>query len=147
MRAAPGETWRDRGPGVWHDSPAARRGRGIAVRYYVDEDVAVQVAPALRALGLDVLTTRDAERLRTADEDQLAFAATARRVIVTRNVRDFVPPTRLFESLGRPHAGVLLVTAAFAQRDYGGLARAIARYDREHPEEMAAYQADYLKRA
>ncbi len=115
--------------------------------YYLDEDVAVQVAPALRALGLDVLTTRDANRLQTADAGQLAFAAAARRVIVTRNIRDFVRLTQLFEPQGRPHAGVLLVTAAFAQRDYGGLARAIVRYDREHPEGMAAYQADYLKRA
>jgi predicted nuclease of predicted toxin-antitoxin system len=117
------------------------------VRYYLDEDVAVQVAPALRALGLDVLTTRDANQLQAPDDDQLAFAAAAQRVIVTRNVRDFVRLTPLFEAQSKPHAGVLLVTTAFAERDYGGLARAIARYDREHPQGMTAYQADYRKRA
>lgn len=124
----------------------ARPGRCAAVEYYLDEDIAVQVAPALRALGLDVLTTRDARRLQTLDEDQLEFAAAAQRVIVTRNIRDFVRLSQQFDVQGRPHAGVLFVTAAFAQRDYGGLARAIARYDREHPEGMAAYQAGYLQR-
>jgi len=117
------------------------------VDYYLDEDVAVQVAPSLRALGLDVLTTRDAERLQTSDESQLDFAARAGRVIVTRNIRDFVRLSRQYERLGKPHAGVLLVTAAFGQKDYGGLARAIARYDREHALGMAPYQADYVKRA
>lgn len=114
-------------------------------RYYLDEDVPVQVAPALRALGLDVLTTRDAGRLQASDAAQLDFAAQQGRITITRNIKDFIPLSLQFERDGRAHAGVLLITASFAQRDYGGIARAVAAYDREHPTRMAAYQVDYLR--
>ena len=118
---------------------------GERTRYYLDEDVAVQVAPPLRALGLDVLTTREAGRLRTSDVSQLEFAARKGRVIVTRNRDDFIGWTMMFAEEGRPHAGALIFSPAFADTDYGGMARAIVAYDRQHPDGIPAYLADFLK--
>jgi len=116
------------------------------VDYYLDEDVAVQVAPPLRALGLDVLTTRDAGRLRATDESQLEFAAREGRLLVTWNRDDFIEFSRRFAAEGRPHAGVLVIPSSFARHDHGGIARAIARYDRDHPEGVPPYLLDYLRR-
>ena len=114
-------------------------------RYYLDEDVPVQVAPAMRALGIDVLTTLEAGRLRAADVAQLDFAAEQGRITTTRNIKDFIPLSRRFEREGKAHAGVLLIPASFAQRDYGGIARAVAVFHNGRPEGMTAYQVDFLR--
>lgn len=114
------------------------------VRLYLDEDVPVQIAPPLRHAGFDVLTTREAGRLRTEDPDQLAFAARERRVLVTFNRDDFVRFTKQFAAEGAPHAGVLILSRSFARGDYGSMARAIDRYMQEHPHGIPPYLADFV---
>jgi len=114
------------------------------VRLYLDEDVPVQIAPPLRALGFDVLTTREAGRLMAEDPDQLAFAAGEGRVLLTLNRNDFVHFTQQFAAVGAPHAGVLIFSRSFARGDYGGMVRAVDRYFREHPHGIPPYLADFL---
>jgi hypothetical protein len=56
------------------------------VRLYVDEDAAEHaVVQGLRARGIDVLTTIEANRCETDDEDQLTFASAQGRAIYTFN--------------------------------------------------------------
>ncbi len=114
-------------------------------RLYLDEDVPVQVAPPLRAAGFDVLTTREAGRLKAEDPDQLAFAAREGRVLITLNLDDFVRFTKQFAAEGLPHAGVLILSRSFARGDYGSMARAIEAYVRNHPFGIPPYLADFLK--
>jgi hypothetical protein len=45
----------------------------VRVRLYLDEDVDVALAGALRRRGIDVLTTQEAKNVQRKDEDQLAF--------------------------------------------------------------------------
>jgi hypothetical protein len=57
------------------------------VRLYVDEDAYEHaVVEGLRARGLDVLTTAEADHLGSSDREQLAFAAELNRAIYTFNV-------------------------------------------------------------
>ncbi|HEY7293426.1 MAG TPA: DUF5615 family PIN-like protein [Dehalococcoidia bacterium] len=114
------------------------------MRLYLDEDVPLQVAEPLHAAGFDVLTTRDAGRLQAQDFDQLQFAASERRVLVTRNRDDFVEFTVRFFDEGRPHSGVLVLSASFGREDFGGMARAIVAYFHGHPHEMQAYLVDFV---
>ncbi len=72
------------------------------VRYYTDEHVVKAVAIGLRLRGVDVLTVPEAGLLGASDEEQLAFAFSEVRVIVTQDV-DFL---RL-AALGMPHAGLV----------------------------------------
>lgn len=116
----------------------------VRPRLYLDEDVPVQIAPPLRALGFDVLTTREAGRLKAADPDQLDFAAREGRVVVTLNRADFVRFTRQFAIEGLSHAGVLILSRSFVRGDYGGMVRAIDRYVRDHPFGIPPYLADFL---
>src|SRR5579871_4811899 len=61
----------------WTACAEVRPGRNSAAmppRYYLDEDVSHRIAPLVRAAGYDVLTTRDAGRNGTPDEEQLRFA-------------------------------------------------------------------------
>src|SRR5438477_3813063 len=77
-------------------------------RLYADEDFPFPVVERLRDLGHDVLTTFEAGRANQAivDGDQLAFATSLGRAILTRNRRHFIP-------LHRPtagHAGIISIT-------------------------------------
>ena len=81
-----------------------------------------------------------------SDEEQLAFAAAEGRCFVTRDGDDFLDLTYERLNAGKPHAGVLIVPVSLAGDDFAGVARAIARYEREHPEGMPAYMVDYVRR-
>jgi hypothetical protein len=97
------------------------------------------------AYGLDVVCVEELGRKGRSDEDQLAFAAAEGRCFVTRDHHDLIGLTYAFLSEGRPHTGVLGIPRSYADRDYVGIAAAIARYDVEHPEGMTPYMVDYLR--
>ena len=61
-------------------------------RLYANENFPLPVVEALRALGHDILTVREAghDNQRNSDEDVLSFAAIQGRAVITINRRDFV---------------------------------------------------------
>jgi len=63
---------------------------------------------ALRSRDIDVLTALDANMIRRADEDHLAFAADERRVLYSFNLADFWRIHEVWVRQSRPHAGMLL---------------------------------------
>jgi predicted nuclease of predicted toxin-antitoxin system len=74
------------------------------LRYYLDEHMRPAIAEGLRARGIDAITTGEADRAHRglSDEDQLRFAASGNRVLVTED-RDFARA-----AIGRlPHAGIV----------------------------------------
>lgn len=80
------------------------------LRYYVDEDsMSGALLSALRAHGLDVLSTAEAGRRRSLDPDQLVFATIEERVLVTRNVEDFPALHALLVRGGGSHAGIVML--------------------------------------
>lgn len=80
----------------------------IFIDLYLDEDVDVLVAALLRSRGFAVSTTRDAHRLGTTDEEQLAYAATHEKTILTHNRVDFESLVRHYFILQKPHAGIII---------------------------------------
>jgi hypothetical protein len=71
------------------------------IRFYMDEHFPGPVTQALRQRGIDVQTAQDAGRCGQADADQLAFALTEERVMVT-----FDPDYLALYQSGASHAGV-----------------------------------------
>ena len=55
------------------------------VRFYPDQDIPAAVARGLRLRGVDVLTPQEAGRCGLGDQDQLEFAKSGGRVIVTHD--------------------------------------------------------------
>lgn len=90
---------------------------------YLDEQVDVELATLLRRSDHDVLTTVEAGRANksVSDEEQLAFATSAGRAILTHNVRDFEPLGRIWSRQGRPHAGIIVSELRPARELYEGL--------------------------
>lgn len=79
-----------------------------AVLLYVDEDASESaVVAGLRARGVDLLTTAEAGREGTADEQQLEFATHEGRTLYTLNVRDFARLHIEFLAANRSHGGIL----------------------------------------
>lgn len=76
---------------------------------FLDEDTCDhRFTAALRAGGFDVTTVLELGRMGIDDEDQLAFAATDGRVIVSRNQRDFAELQSRWAEAGRSHPGIVI---------------------------------------
>lgn len=58
--------------------------------FYIDNDVATQVANELRKLGHQAVATRNLQLSRSSDAEQLLTAATNRWILATHNKRDFI---------------------------------------------------------
>ncbi len=86
-----------------------RRPTRVAARFYFDEDADARLAEALRSHGHDVETTAAAGRLRTPDEDQLAYAVDQGRVFVTHNIRHFPGIHAEWIVAERAHRGIVIL--------------------------------------
>lgn len=79
------------------------------MKLYLDEDISPKVSQRLRKKGIDALSAHECGMLGASDEDQLAYAVSDGRTMVTRNRNDFIALTvQWFETL-KPHNGLILV--------------------------------------
>jgi len=97
------------------DSPNVEE---LFIRLYLDRHIKVQLAEDLRARGFDALTTQKAAMDTASDEDQLQFASSQNRAVLTFNIRDFAPLHEQWTAAGRPHAGII-VSQQLGSRQYG----------------------------
>jgi len=92
-----------------------------ASRLYLDEDVYAAVGTGLLRRGVDVLTTRDAGRGGSSDEEQLGFATTQGRALLTFNRGHFAELHGRTLTAGRHHCGIILSR----QTQVGAIVRAM----------------------
>lgn len=79
---------------------------GIAL--LLDEDVRVTLGEILQQRGYDVIHVLEADRAGMTDPEQLAYAASRQRAILTHNIRDFILLNKLYHDEGKEHFGILL---------------------------------------
>lgn len=100
------------------------------LRFQLDEDCqAKALAQALWQHGLEATTTNKAGLRGVDDETQLRAATADGRVIVTNNIRDFVPlHARWLVEARPPHSGI----EVFAQQEFsvGEVLRRLAHLSR-----------------
>ena len=80
----------------------------MKLRLFLDEDVHLALASALRKRGYDARHTGEEGRLGRPDKDQIEFAAGEGRCLVTFNVGDFVQLHNGCVQSGREHAGIIV---------------------------------------
>jgi len=118
------------------------------LRYLLDEDVNPAVSRAACTPGLDVVSVHEIDRTGIAfpDDAQLRFAATGKRIMITRNRDDFIRLTRGFFQAGEAHCGVLVIPHTMPNRDPGRIARALKRWHDGRPDdpEPEPYIIDFL---
>ena len=110
------------------------------IQLYLDEDVQVFIAEAVRLRGYEARTTRDQDRLGADDEDQLAFTQEHGLTLLTYNVSDF--PRLHYEWLaaGKQHAGIIIAPQETPRQNIKSLLNLLALVSAE---EMLA-QLEYL---
>ncbi len=101
--------------------------RALFVRLYLDRHIHTRLAEDLVERGFDCLTTQDAGLDTASDEEQLAFAASQSRSILTFNICDFAPLHEQWTASGRPHGGII-VSRQLGSRQYGLLLARILRF-------------------
>ena len=82
----------------------------MIVRLLLDEHLSPVIAEQLLARGVDVTSVAARPDLRTLPDPQILEAAASEgRVLVTRNIRDFVRLDAIWGGAGRSHPGILFV--------------------------------------
>jgi hypothetical protein len=108
-----------------------------SIQFHLDESVPNAIAAGLKSRGIDVTTTAECGLNTASDQDQLAFALSQNRVLVTRDA-DFLA----FDRRGLPHAGIVFWSPA--RRDLGRAVLSLALLWRTTaPGEMAG-RVEYL---
>jgi predicted nuclease of predicted toxin-antitoxin system len=78
------------------------------LRLFLDEDVHLALANALRKRGYDAVHTIEERRAGLSDESQLVFATAEKRCLVTFNVGDFVQLHNHWLQSSRDHGGIIV---------------------------------------
>lgn len=114
------------------------------MRYYLDEDVSPKVAVMLRDYQVDAVSTHEVNMTGASDREQLQYAASEGRAMVTRNRDDFVRLTvQCFNEL-RPHFGVLIIPYSIPGDRFRRMAQALQNYASKHSAGMEPYTIDFL---
>jgi len=96
------------------------------VTLYLDEDLSPQIAEMLRAHGVDAVSAHEVGNTQLDDRAQFAYARTAGRTIVTRNVRDFTLLAQEAVAANMSHSGIILVPPGFRGDEFAEIARGLA---------------------
>ncbi len=80
----------------------------MKARLFLDEDVHLALADALRKRGYNATHAAEEKRLGRSDDEQLEFAASQGRCLLTFNVGDFVRLHNAWMKTGREHAGLIV---------------------------------------
>lgn len=105
----------------------------LYIHLYFDEDVSLGIVENLRTRGFDVLSARDAGALGRSDDDQMLYAISQRRAVVTHNRADFERQHEKFIEQGLKHYGVIV---AKRRKDAEVAAKLLALLDQVTAEEM-----------
>ena len=98
----------------------------LFVRLYFDRHIMKRLAIDLRGRGFDILTAEEAGHDTARDEEQLAFASSQNRAILTFNIRDFAPLHEQWKAINCAHSGII-VSQQLGSRQYGLLLQRLLR--------------------
>lgn len=114
------------------------------MKFYLDEDLSPQIAELLRKKGLDCISAHETEMLGASDLEQLTFASSHKRCLVTKNRDDFIRLTVQFFNDNLPHFGLLIISSTIPGDRFSQIANALAVYANDHPEGLPYYTIDFL---
>lgn len=106
-----------------------------SIKFFLDECVLGGTAAGLRARGIDAISVQEVGRCGILDPDQLAFATTEGRVIVTFD-QDYLA----LHATGVPHAGIV-----YCQADAYSLGQLIHQLEIVHGAMTPAEMVDHLE--
>lgn len=82
----------------------------LFIELYLDEDVDVLLSDLLRARGFRVMTTQEANQIGKTDAEQLSFASSQGKTLLTHNRVDFEALARKHYEARKAHSGIIIAT-------------------------------------
>jgi predicted nuclease of predicted toxin-antitoxin system len=79
-------------------------------KLHLNEHLSPRLAQQLRMYGFDVTSTLEMKMVEADDDEQLAYAASSGRAIVTFNHKDFSVRHDRYMEEGKAHWGIVLST-------------------------------------
>lgn len=114
------------------------------MKYYLDEDLNPRIAEILRKGNVDTISAHEVGMLQASDLDQLDYAASQKRCMVTKNRNDFIRLTVQFFNEHRPHSGVLIIPGSYPGDKFNLIAKALKKYSQTKKRSMQPYSIDFL---
>ena len=117
------------------------------MKFYLDEDLTPVVAIALRRRGGDAVSAHGVGQIGLSDADQLAFAASQGRCLVSANAGDF---RRLGDGAieqNRPKPETRSAPPRIRGSDIGAAVKALVEIAKRYPKGLGGYDVLYLQRA
>ena len=78
------------------------------VKLYLDENITPTLAVVLRGRGYDVVSVHEVDMRGKNDEEQLEYAISQGRALLTFNARHFAPLAKRYFEAGREHFGIVV---------------------------------------
>lgn len=116
---------------------------GQPIRFYLDEHMSHALAMALRVRRIDVLMVSECGRSSLSDEDQLRFATSQCRVLVSHDA-DFLPLVADFKFRGEVFSGVAFCPARKYAHDVGKLLQILVTLHGVYDASEMINQIEYL---
>lgn len=110
------------------------------IRLFIDEDVWLGLAAALRERGFDAVHVYEVVRGRLSDREQMDFAIQQRRAILTHNKRHYIPFVAEYYWASKEHYGILVI----AQLPRGELLRRVETFLQQHQASQIGNQVWFL---
>lgn len=79
-------------------------------KLHLNEHISPRLVEQLRKYGFDVTSTLELGMIEADDDEQLAYAASQQRAIVTFNHKDFATRHEQYLAEGKEHWGIVLST-------------------------------------
>lgn len=114
------------------------------MKYYLDEDLSPRIAEILRKAGVDAVSSHEVGMLQVSDLEQLEYASSNKRCMVTKNRNDFIKLSVQFFNENRSHFGVLIIPNSYPGDKFSLIADELKKYAMKHKEGMSAYGIDFL---
>ena len=80
----------------------------LFIELYLDEDMDVLIADLIRRRGFVATTTREEGQLQKSDAEQLAYAVSQNKTLLTHNRADFEALAQVYFTTGQMHYGIIL---------------------------------------
>jgi hypothetical protein len=80
----------------------------LFIDLYLDEDADVLISGLVRARGFSVMTTQEAGQIGNTDSQQLAFAVSPRKALLTHNRVHFEALAQRYFEEKKTHTGIII---------------------------------------
>ncbi len=108
------------------------------MKLLLDEHYSPQIAAGLRALGRDAQHVEERGLKGISDDALMQYAASDRRVLMTNNIRDFIPLAQAWAAAGLTHYSLIFTSDSKWPRAKNTIGRFVAALDafmNAHPAE------------